>query len=144
MVITQESKSSTMKPIRIYMAAWIGLMILAILNGVLREKSYGPFMTDLTAHQVSTVICIFIFSAYLWFFTGAVRLESSAHAISVGGIWLTMTLAFEFGFGHYVMGHSWGRLIQDYNLMGGRIWILVPVWTASAPWIFFLIRSRTK
>lgn len=132
------------KIICVYMAAWIGLMILAILNGTLREKAYGPFMTELTAHQVSTVICILVFSAYLWFLSGAVRLESSAYAISIGAIWLMMTLAFEFGFGHYVMGHPWERLIQDYNLMRGRIWILIPAWTASAPWIFFLIRSRTK
>ena len=39
-----------------------------------------------------------------------------------------MTVAFEFGFGHFVAGHSWQRLLGDYNLLEGRVWLLFLLW----------------
>lgn len=36
-----------------------------------------------------------------------------------------MTVVFEFGFGHYVMGHSWEMLLHDYNVLEGRLWVVV-------------------
>jgi hypothetical protein len=51
-----------------------------------------------------------------------------------------MTVAFEFLFGHYVMGHTWERLLQDYNILAGRIWILFLVFTAAAPYIVYRLK----
>jgi len=51
-----------------------------------------------------------------------------------------MTVAFEFLFGHYVMGHSWHRLLQDYDLHQGRVWVLVLAWTAFGPCILYGFR----
>jgi len=50
-------------------------------------------------------------------------------------VWLLLTLAFEFGFGHYVFGKPWSVLLADYRLDQGRIWTLVPVITLLAPWL---------
>ena len=38
-------------------------------------------------------------------------------------LWLGMTLAFEFLFGHYIAGKSWSLLLADYNLAAGRLWV---------------------
>ena len=65
---------------------------------------------------------------------------SSRQAIAIGGLWLIMTVLFEFIFGHYVMGHAWETLLRDYNLFKGRVWLLVLVWTAVAPYLFFRIQ----
>jgi hypothetical protein len=46
-----------------------------------------------------------------------------------------LTVTFEFLFGHYVMGHSWGYLIGDYNILKGRTWPLVLVVSALMPWL---------
>ena len=45
----------------------------------------------------------------------------------------TLTVSFEFGFGRLVMKHSWERLLHDYNILEGRVWILVLLWTLLAP-----------
>ena len=34
-------------------------------------------------------------------------------------------MLFELGFGHWVAGHPWSRLLADYDLLAGRIWVLV-------------------
>jgi len=131
-----------MKIVLLYAAGWLGLVILAILNGILRVKVYAPFMDDLTAHQVSTIIGIGLFGIYIWLLTGIVKIHSSQQALLVGLLWLVMTVAFEFLFGHYVSGHPWSRLFQDYNILKGRVWLLVLIWTTVSPYLFYRIRSK--
>ena len=130
-----------MKIVVKYTAGWIGLVVLAIINGAIREKGYGQFMTELSAHQLSTVIGLCLFGLYIWIFTGLWRIESARQAFVIGGTWLIMTIGFEFFFGHYVMGHPWSELFHDYNLLKGRIWVLVLIWTAVAPYVFYRLRS---
>lgn len=130
-----------MKIVLIYTASWLGMVILAILNGAMREKVYGKFMGELTAHQLSTLAGIILFGVYIWILTGMFRIESSRQALLIGGIWLIMTTLFEFGFGHYVMGHPWNRLLHDYNILKGRVWSLMLIWTFVAPYAFFRLRS---
>ena len=45
--------------------------------------------------------------------------------LGLGLSWMMATVLFEFGFGHYVAGHTWSRLFADYNVAAGRVWILV-------------------
>jgi len=59
----------------------------------------------------------------------------------IGVLWLVLTLAFEFLAGHYVFGNPWSRLWTDYDVLRGRIWILVLVTTLVAPVIAARIRG---
>lgn len=129
-----------MKMVLVYLLAWMGLVIVAILNGTLRVKGYSPYMSELAAHQLSTVIGLCFFSIFFWFLTGAFRLESSRQALRIGAMWLVLTILFEFVFGHFVMGHSWSRLFADYNIIKGRLWSLVLIWTFIGPYVCFKIR----
>ncbi|HYW77168.1 MAG TPA: hypothetical protein VFA48_11180 [Gammaproteobacteria bacterium] len=130
-----------MKQIAIYAACWPGMVLLAILNGTLREKLYGPHVPELLAHQVSTVVLIALLGIYLWILTVFFRIETVRQALLIGGLWLALTVIFEFLFGHWVMGHSWETLFGDYNLARGRIWLLVLIWTAISPYLFYRMRS---
>ncbi len=124
-----------------YIIAWLILPILGIINGSIREFGYKHLMGELTAHQISTLTGIVFFGLYIWFLTGVWRIESAGQAVAIGLIWLGLTILFEFVFGHYVMKHPWSRLFQDYNILKGRLWVLVLVWTTIAPYVFFRIRS---
>ncbi len=130
-----------MKVFLIYAAGWVGMAILAILNGAAREKIYARFMPELAAHQLSTLIAIVLFGAYIWLLGKIRPLESSGQAVAIGCTWLAMTVSFEFVFGHFVMQHSWDKLLHDYNLFKGRVWLLVLLWTSAAPYLFYRIRS---
>jgi hypothetical protein len=131
----------TMKMFFVYLLAWMGLAIVAILNGVLRVKGYSPYMSELAAHQLSTVIGLSLFGIFFWFLTGAFCLESSKQALGIGAMWLVLTILFEFVFGHFVMGHPWRKLFADYNILEGRLWSLVLLWTFIGPYVCFKIRS---
>ena len=130
-----------MRPIAVYAACWPGMVLLAILNATLREKLYRPHVSELLAHQISTVSLMALLAIYLWMLSGFFRIESSSQGLAIGMLWLALTVAFEFLFGHLVMGHSWEALLHDYNLARGRIWPLALIWTAAAPYVFYRLRS---
>ncbi len=120
-----------------YVLAWFPMVAIAIANGALRESWYGNYLSELAAHQLSTLTAVILFGVYIWFVVRFWPPTSAAQAVAVGLLWLVMTIAFEFLFGHYVAGHSWERLLHDYNLLAGRVWPLVLVWVAVAPYLFF-------
>jgi hypothetical protein len=124
----------------IYAVSWIGMVILAILNGAAREKIYGPLMREFSAHQLSTFIGLILLGFYMWILTGIYRIQSSSQALAVGSMWFIMTVLFEFIFGHFIMRHPFSKLFHDYNLLKGRVWLLVPIWTAIAPYVFYRCR----
>lgn len=128
-----------MNTLYIYLLAWLGMVVIAIINGAIRDKVYGPSMSELRAHQLSTLIGTSLFGFYIYAVTVFSPLASSSEALLIGGIWLLMTISFEFIFGHYVAGHSWKRLFDDYNIFEGRVWIVVLIWVFIAPYVFYQI-----
>lgn len=130
-----------MKSILMYLLGWLGLLIIAVINGAVRDKVYGPHISELTAHQISCVSGIGLFALFVWLFTGWFPIGSSGQAVLIGGMWLVMTLAFEFLFFHYVGGKPWSVLLADYNIFKGRLWVLVLLWTAVAPWVMWKVRG---
>lgn len=68
-----------------------------------------------------------------WWAIGWIRPVTAREALGVGALWLTLTLTFEFGVGHYGFGKAWSELLADYALRHGRIWVAVLVLTLLAP-----------
>jgi hypothetical protein len=126
-----------------HLLVWLLLAIVAIANGIVRQSTYGKVLSDLTAHQLSTVTAILASSIVVWFVNRAWPIESVAQAWIIGGLWLVATIVFEFGFGHYVAGHSWQRLLADYNVLDGRVWSLFLLWIFVLPYVVFRLADRS-
>ena len=127
--------------IKRYTVAWLGLVLIMILNGTIRNFVYGPLVSELTAHQISSVTGVLLTGLFTWLLSLKWRIQSERQALAIGSIWLVLTIVFEFIFGHYVMGHPWSRLLYDYNLIEGRVWSLVLIFTMIAPYIIYKMRS---
>jgi len=120
---------------------WVPLVPLMIGNGVARQFVYGPAMGELAAHQLSTVTGAVIVGTYTWLVFRRLRIERARQAWLVGFTWLALTVTFEFGFGHCVAGHSWARLLQDYDVTTGRVWSLFLLWLAVTPRLVLRLRD---
>jgi hypothetical protein len=115
---------------------WIVMLIFAIINATLRNEVYGPKVTELLAHQISTIIYIAgIILVMVLFFSRTTAPYAPKDLIVIGILWMVLTVIFEFGFGHYVIGHTWLRLLHDYNIFEGRIWSLVLITELIGPYI---------
>lgn len=120
--------------------AWFILLAVAIVNASIREGVYRNALGELRAHQVSTFTAILFFGVVIWWLSRLWPPASARQAWQVGGIWLALTVAFEFLFGHFAMGHAWSKLFHDYNLFEGRVWLLLLAWITVAPWLFYRTR----
>ena len=123
-----------------YIAAWLGMMALAAVNGLARDKLYGPRVGELAAHQFSTGILLILFGLYFYALERLWPLYSRGTAWAIGVVWLIMTLLFETALGRFVAREPWKRVFADYNVLAGRLWILVPVWVLCGPYVVFRLR----
>jgi hypothetical protein len=59
----------------------------------------------------------------------------------LGLFWTALTIAFEFSFG-YFRGLSWEAMLSDYNILKGRLWVLVLLTTLISPLLVSKLRGR--
>jgi hypothetical protein len=116
---------------------WLGILLLANLNGAVREMWLIPAMGKIPGRALSTVALSVLVFLIAWLTVGWIRPVSTGDAMLIGLVWLLLTLGFEFLVGHYVFHKPWAELTEDYNVARGRIWPLVlvavlfaPLWTA--------------
>lgn len=124
-----------------YLLCWCLLALVAIVNAVLREFTYGKVLAELIAHQISTVTAIILTGSLMWWINRVFAFASARQALLVGLIWFSLTIAFEFSFGHFVAGHSWDKLFADYNIFQGRVWSLFLIWILFMPYIFYQLTN---
>lgn len=122
---------------------WALFIPFAIVNAGVREIIVAPRLGDHAGHVISTVIFVVVLLFAIYAFLRFVGVSSSpADLWLLGILWLVLTVLFEFGFGHYVMGNSWEALLHDYNLLAGRVWVLIPLtWLLAPPIIGWLVHS---
>lgn len=122
-------------------ALWSAILVLAILNGALREKVLIPAsgsFAGLIASGIILSIGIFLaaFAAVPWY--GPL---TSRQWLLVGLFWLLLTLVFEFSFGRFAQHKTWAESLDAYSFRGGNIWPIVLVTTLISPWLSAKIRG---
>jgi hypothetical protein len=123
------------------LALWLVFAVIAPLNGALRQFLLIPQWGEAVGHVVSTLMLSAIIVAVTWRALRWLQLPSMRAAWGLGLLWLALTVAFEFGAGHFLFGAPWAKLLAEYNLAAGRIWMLVLLATLLAPVVAFRFRN---
>jgi len=123
---------------------WLLFMLAAVANGGFRDFVLSPRLGEMGAHLVSTAILCLVIFAGSWVLVRMQRVQGTQTLLQVGVMWLVGTVLFEFLFGHYVVGHSWQRLLADYNLLNGRVWVLVLVTEMLGPLAAARLQARRR
>lgn len=122
----------------LYLIAWFPMVVLAVINGTIREAGYGRQLTELKAHQISTYILLGLFLIYFSVLFYFFPLDTFLHSVYTGLLWLVLTFVFETGLSLFE-DTSINQTFSDYNFFKGRLWSLVLLWVAIAPMIFYFI-----
>jgi hypothetical protein len=118
-------------------AVWFAIMLIAILNGAARDMLLAPRLGDPVARALSCLTLAALIVLVTWVSLRWIHPASQGDAWTIGVMWLAMTLTFEFVAGHYLFHTEWSTLLADYNLLKGRLWIVVLVTTTIAPALIF-------
>lgn len=113
--------------------AWLVMLLAAFLNGAIREIVITPLLGERVGHVASVfLLSVAVFGIACGFVRVLGPLPSQTLFL-VGGLWLVLSVGFELGFFHYVMHVSWERLLADYNILQGRLLIIVWLSTFLSP-----------
>ena len=120
---------------------WLFFLPVPIINGFLREKWYKAVVGETAAHQIGTLVVSSVFFIYAYIsLKDKISVLNNVELLKIGLLWLIMTVFFEFGLG-LAGGRSWEYMLADYNIIKGRIWVLVLLTVFTSP---FLVKFVTK
>jgi hypothetical protein len=126
------------------LAVWLVMLLLAVVNGAVRQAWLIPKLGAVTGRLVSTITLSALIAVVTWFTIAWIRPQSNGDSYAVGVLWITLTLAFEFLAGHFLFGSPCNELLEDYNLLRGRIWPLVLVTMVVAPRLCAIYRGLVR
>ena len=115
------------------LAVWLLIIFAETIHGVLRGLFLVPVVGDLRARQIGVVIGSLIILAVAVATIRSIGARRRKEFLTVGGLWLVLTLAFELLFGRYVAGDSWDRLLSDYDPRRGGFLMLGMIVLALSP-----------
>lgn len=116
--------------------------MLGIANGVVRELAYRDLVGEKTANQIAVATLVGLLALYFWLLERRWPIPTTRAALKIGLTWATLTVAFEFLFGHWVDGKTWPELFNNYDVADGRLWIVVLAWIALGPAVTRRVRRR--
>ncbi len=125
-----------------YLYVWFVLLVVAVINGGLRDLTYGKHLPALLANQMSCVSGIILFGVVFHQYVRRWPPVSAQQALFIGLFWMALTVAFEFLFFHYVAGHPWDELLAKYDIANGQLWPLILLWVAGGPYVFYRLINK--
>jgi hypothetical protein len=114
---------------------WCALLVAAIVNGTIRVAVIIPAVGETAGHIISTIKLSIAILLIAWLAIPWLGPASGIDLWRIGAMWFALTVAFEFGAGHFLFGNPWSRLLEDYNVLRGRVWVVVLLATATAPMV---------
>ncbi|HMV51986.1 MAG TPA: hypothetical protein PLD20_07415 [Blastocatellia bacterium] len=115
------------------LAVWGVIILVESLHGTARELWLRPLLGDFRARQISVFTAMALILLVALLFARWLRATQRRQLLAVGALWVLLTVAFEFGLGRFVLGYSWTRLLEDYNLARGGLMGLGLVFLLFAP-----------
>ena len=119
--------------VRRALVVWLLMLLAASANGAVRDSLLIPIMGDFAGRALSTLMLSIIVVFLTWLTIRWIDPRGRRDTWIIGGLWVVLTLAFEFVGGHFLFGTQWSQLLEDYNVLRGRIWVVALVTIAVAP-----------
>jgi hypothetical protein len=103
------------------LVVWLLLMATETLHGTLRALFLAPVVGDFASRQIGVLTGSVLVLALAVLGLPWTRARHHRALILIGVIWATLTLLFEITVGRLIVGASWARLLEDYDLRIGGL-----------------------
>lgn len=115
------------------LAIWLLLMVVESIHGTLRTLYLAPLVGDGPARQWSILtgaILIFLITRATIRWLGVRR---APQWLSIGALWVMLTLAFELTLGRVVLHMDWSQIASDYDPRHGGLMLAGLAFMLVAP-----------
>jgi hypothetical protein len=123
------------------MAVWLVIMCFEFIHGVLRAMYLAPLVGDFQARQISVLLGSLLILMIAYLCVQWIRADTIGALLTVGLVWLALTVAFELSLGRFSLGLSWERMTSDYDVPHGGLLPFGLVVLALSPLIAAKLRG---
>jgi hypothetical protein len=123
------------------LGAWLVIIAAETAHGVLRQLLLMPLVGDLRARQIGVAFGSALIFAIAWWLSRWVGARTVRELLTVGALWVALTVAFEFGLG-LLLGVSRERLLADYDPTAGGFMLVGLSFMWLAPLLAALARGK--
>jgi hypothetical protein len=120
-----------MTPVRAVLS-WFVLLVVAFLNGAVRQFLYPSTLGDFAARQVAAGVGAVALGVTIWFILRRWPLARAPQAWATGALWAALTVVFEVALVRGG-GRPWDDVIGQYAIWKGSLWPLLVLWVLAAP-----------
>ena len=111
---------------------WLLVPVLATVNGIVRDATYGSVLDATLAHSLAIMPLVISIAVWALILASLWPLEHPRSSARVGAAWLVLTVLAELGLG-VAQSVPVSRIAGQYDILGGHLWILLPLAAAVAP-----------
>ena len=123
---------------------WFILIGVEVIHDALRTIFLSPSLGDFRVRQVSVFMGSLLIVSIAYLFVRWIRAHTTRALVVVGLAWLTLTVVFEIGFGHFVLSRPWDGVASDFNILQGGLLPIGLVVLTLSPLIAARLRGLTK
>ncbi|MBX3401164.1 MAG: hypothetical protein KF873_20720 [Gemmataceae bacterium] len=121
---------------------WLVIIAVETVHGVLRTLLLVPLVGDFPARRVSVLTGSLLIFGVAWAFVRWIGADTRLRLLGVGLLWVVLTVLFEIGLGRYVLGLSWERIAEDYDVTRGGLLGFGLLFMAATPTLSAMLRRR--
>ena len=117
---------------------WLLIIVAETIHGIARTLLLEPLIGDFRARQVSIFTGAAMIVVITFVFVRWLKGSNALDFISIGTLWVILTVGFEILLGRLALDLSWERIASDYDffqgglmLLGLLVMLLVPVTMAK-------------
>ena len=120
---------------------WLVIIAAETVHGILRGVLLVPIVGDLPARKIGVLIGALLIFAVAYLFIRWIAAQTKPQFLTVGLLWVVLTLLFEIGLGRLVLGLPWERITEDYGVTRGGFMGVGLLFMAAAPWLAAWLRG---
>jgi hypothetical protein len=124
------------KLLRRAVLTWLLLLVGMFTAGAFRVAIVAPRLSPFGTEVAGALLGIAVILALTRPFILSLGRPTPSTLAAIAALWLALTVAFEFGFFHYIGGESWESLLQQYDVAEGHLWSFVLATVALAPFVW--------
>ena len=98
---------------------WLVIIAAEMVHGILRGVLLVPIVGDLPARKIGVLIGALLIFAVAYLFIRWIAAQTKPQFLTLGLLWVVLTLLFEIGLGRLVLGLPWERITEDYGVTRG-------------------------
>jgi hypothetical protein len=122
------------------MSIWLVFAIITVFFGAFREIVFIP-VSGLEGNLARAILLplafFYIFGITYLFLKKTNASWMKSDCMKIGILWFVLTILFEFSFGGLIMGHSFEKLLADYNILEGKTWSLFLLCMLFSPYVIY-------